>query len=62
MLPPYERRGFDMAEETNRYRPNAARACGKPGRELRPSSITIDMHSHVAIPEAAAFVQPRHRS
>ncbi len=47
-----------MAEETNRYGPTAARRHGKPGRDLRPSSVTIDMHSHVAVPEAAAFVQP----
>jgi aminocarboxymuconate-semialdehyde decarboxylase len=47
-----------MAEETNRYGPTAARQHAKPGRDLRPSSITVDMHSHVAVPEAAAFVQP----
>lgn len=47
-----------MTEETNRYGPTAARQHGRPGRDVRPSSITIDMHSHVAVPEAAAFVQP----
>jgi aminocarboxymuconate-semialdehyde decarboxylase len=31
---------------------------GKPGRETRPKSITIDMHSHIWIPEADAFVAP----
>ena len=42
----------------NKYGPTAARRHGKPGREMRPSSTTIDIHSHVAIPDAAAFVRP----
>ncbi len=40
------------------YGPTAARKHGKPGRELRPKSTTIDIHSHVAVPAAAAIVQP----
>ena len=36
----------------------AARKHGKPGREARPKSITIDMHTHVAVPRAAEFVKP----
>ena len=47
-----------MPEEINHYGPTAARAHGRPGREVRPASITIDMHSHVLVPEAAALVQP----
>jgi len=47
-----------MTEETNHYGPTAAREHGRPGRETRPASITIDMHSHVAVPAAAAFVNP----
>ncbi|MGI4944548.1 MAG: amidohydrolase family protein [Janthinobacterium lividum] len=47
-----------MAEETNHYGATAARAHGRPGRELRPTSMTIDMHSHVMVPEAAALVAP----
>ena len=43
---------------SNRYGPTAARAPGRPGREVRPQSITIDIHSHVAVPAAAAFVRP----
>jgi aminocarboxymuconate-semialdehyde decarboxylase len=43
----------------NKYGPTAARKHGKPGREVRPKSITIDIHSHVAVPAAAAFVKPR---
>ena len=42
----------------NKYAPTAARKHGRPGRENRPKSTTIDIHSHVAIPQAAAFVQP----
>jgi len=42
----------------NKYAATAARTHGKPGRELRPQSITIDIHSHVAVPAAAAFVKP----
>ena len=42
----------------NNYEPTAARRHGKPGREARPQSITIDIHSHVAVPAAAAFVKP----
>jgi aminocarboxymuconate-semialdehyde decarboxylase len=47
-----------MPEQWNKYAPTAARRHGRPGREVRPSSTTIDIHSHVAIPEAAAFVRP----
>ena len=45
-------------DETNNYGPTAARAHGRPGRETRPKSVTIDMHSHIYIPEADAFVAP----
>ena len=41
--------------DTNRYGPTAARKQGKPGRESRPKSTTIDIHSHVAVPAAAAI-------
>ena len=42
----------------NNYGPTTARAHGRPGREARPKSITIDVHSHVGVPRAAAFVRP----
>jgi aminocarboxymuconate-semialdehyde decarboxylase len=42
----------------NRYGPTAARVHGLPGRETRPKSVTIDIHSHVLVPEAAEFVRP----
>jgi aminocarboxymuconate-semialdehyde decarboxylase len=47
-----------MADMWNKYEPTAARKRTKPGREIRPKSITIDFHSHVAVPAAAALVQP----
>jgi aminocarboxymuconate-semialdehyde decarboxylase len=46
-------------QDWNLYGPTAARPAGtKPGRATRPQSITIDIHSHVAVPEAAAAVKP----
>ncbi|MEJ1975041.1 MAG: hypothetical protein WDN49_02285 [Acetobacteraceae bacterium] len=47
-----------MTEETNHYGATAARPAGAPGRSVRPPSTTIDMHSHVMVPAAAALVQP----
>jgi aminocarboxymuconate-semialdehyde decarboxylase len=47
-----------MTEPWNKYAPTAARPQGKPGRETRPQSVTIDIHSHVAVPRAAQFVAP----
>jgi aminocarboxymuconate-semialdehyde decarboxylase len=47
-----------MPEQWNKYERTAARKHGKPGREMRPTSTTIDIHSHVAVPQAAAFVKP----
>ena len=42
----------------NKYGPTAAREHGRPGREVRPKGLTIDVHSHVAVPRAAEFVKP----
>lgn len=47
-----------MANIWNKYEPTAARRHGKPGREIRPKSTTIDIHAHIAVPQARAFVQP----
>jgi aminocarboxymuconate-semialdehyde decarboxylase len=47
-----------MTTPWNKYEATAARKHGKPGREIRPKSTTIDIHSHVAIPQAGAFVKP----
>ena len=40
------------------YERTAARTHGKPGRELRPPSITNDIHAHVSVPSVAALVAP----
>ena len=42
----------------NKYDLTAARAHGRPGRELRPASLTLDAHAHIVVPEAAAFAKP----
>jgi aminocarboxymuconate-semialdehyde decarboxylase len=47
-----------MPEQWNKYAPTAARRHGRPGREQRPKGVTIDIHSHVAVPAAAKFVEP----
>jgi aminocarboxymuconate-semialdehyde decarboxylase len=47
-----------MPEQWNKYGPTAARQHGKSGRDVRPKSVTIDIHAHVAVPEAAKFVEP----
>jgi aminocarboxymuconate-semialdehyde decarboxylase len=47
-----------MPNDWNRYGPSAARPEGKSGRELRPNSVTIDLHAHIAIPRAAEFIKP----
>ena len=36
----------------NKYADTAARKHGKPGRETRPKSVTIDMHAHAGVPAA----------
>ena len=47
-----------MADMWNKYEPTTARKRGRPGRETRPKSITVDMHAHVAVPRAAELVKP----
>lgn len=47
-----------MADPNNRYDLTAARMHGRPGRETRPSGLTVDIHSHVLIPAAADYVRP----
>ena len=47
-----------MTELWNSYGPTAARTHGKSGKDLRPKSLTIDIHAHVAIPAAAELVKP----
>ena len=47
-----------MADPNNRYDLTAARAHGRPGREARPRSRTIDIHAHVQVPAAASYIRP----
>jgi aminocarboxymuconate-semialdehyde decarboxylase len=42
----------------NRYDLTAARAHGRSGREIRPTSPTIDIHSHVQVQAAATYIRP----
>ena len=42
----------------NKYANTAARKHGKPGREVRPKSLTIDVHAHVAVPRVMEIVGP----
>jgi aminocarboxymuconate-semialdehyde decarboxylase len=42
----------------NKYADTAARKHGKPGREARPKSTTIDAHTHVAVPAAGQYIKP----
>src|SRR6185436_8544795 len=42
----------------NKYEASTARKPGRPGREVRPKSTTIDFHSHVGVPRAAELVKP----
>src|SRR5579862_722714 len=47
-----------MPQQWNKYGPTAARQHGKSGREVRPNSVTIDIHAHVEVPQAAEFIAP----
>ncbi len=47
-----------MAEPYNHYRNTAARRHGRPGREIRPRSLTVDIRSHAAVPAAADLARP----
>ncbi len=42
----------------NKYTPSAARQHGESGRASRPKSLTLDIHSHVSVPAAAAIAMP----
>jgi aminocarboxymuconate-semialdehyde decarboxylase len=42
----------------NKYEASTARKPGRPGREIRPKSLTVDFHSHVGVPRAAELVKP----
>jgi aminocarboxymuconate-semialdehyde decarboxylase len=42
----------------NKYDLTAARCHGRPGREVRPKSLTLDAHAHIVVPEAAELARP----
>jgi aminocarboxymuconate-semialdehyde decarboxylase len=42
----------------NRYTRTAARVHGRPGRDIRPGGITIDIHAHVGVAAAAEIARP----
>lgn len=45
-----------LGDDLNRYGPTAARPADRGHRRLE--TTTVDLHAHVAVPEAAKFVQP----
>jgi aminocarboxymuconate-semialdehyde decarboxylase len=47
-----------MSEPFNRYDLTSARQHGRPGREIRPRSLTVDIHSHAMVPAAADLARP----
>jgi len=47
-----------MADNWNHYALTKARQHGKPGKQVRPKSVTIDVHSHIGVPRAQAFAKP----
>ncbi len=42
----------------NKYEPTAARSQARPGSACRPATLTLDIHSHVAIPAAGRIAGP----
>src|SRR6201747_617614 len=47
-----------MLDRKNRYGLTAARNHDADGRARRPSTITIDIHAHIVVPQAAKLAQP----
>ena len=47
-----------MADPNNRYGLTAARTHERPGKEVRPRSLTVDIHSHAQVPSAAECAKP----
>ncbi|HEY1933572.1 MAG TPA: amidohydrolase family protein [Acetobacteraceae bacterium] len=47
-----------MAEPYNHYRNTGARQHGRPGRDLRPRSLTVDIHSHAGVQAAVDLAKP----
>ena len=47
-----------MIDGKNRYGRTAARIHDADGLARRPSSVTIDIHAHIVVPQAAKLAQP----
>src|SRR5580658_2469622 len=47
-----------MIDSMNRYGRTAARNHDADGLARRPSAVTIDVHAHIVVPQAAALAQP----
>src|SRR3979411_3125492 len=47
-----------MIEKKNRYGRTVARIHDADGLARRPSSVTIDIHAHIVVPQAAKLAQP----
>ena len=47
---------IDRGDSHNRYGPTAARPL--PGSKKRLTTPTVDIHAHVSVPEAAAYIAP----
>ncbi|MDB5656486.1 MAG: amidohydrolase 2, partial [Tardiphaga sp.] len=47
-----------MIDKKNRYGRTAARIHDADGRARRPSSLTVDIHAHIVVPQASAHAQP----
>ena len=45
-------------DRKNRYGRTAARNHDADGRARRPPSVTIDIHAHIVVPQAAKLAQP----
>jgi aminocarboxymuconate-semialdehyde decarboxylase len=46
-----------VSEPFNRYDLTSARQHGRTGREIRPKSLTVDIHSHAMVPAASDVVR-----
>jgi aminocarboxymuconate-semialdehyde decarboxylase len=47
-----------MIDRKNRYGRTAARIHDADGLARRPPSVTIDIHAHIVVPQAARLAQP----
>src|SRR5437762_4353990 len=47
-----------MIDKKNRYGRTAARIHDADGLARRPTSVTIDIHAHIVVPQAAKLAQP----